>query len=125
MNYCNTILLENPPTSKEYKLPTYMYLYCLYLDILAAYSDAELPESKVVLYKVWVKLQWRRGVEIFYLVWRTFELEVPGTTQDAILTFSLENRFITHSFTQLRPRNLILILMFYNVVVLNSTRANL
>jgi hypothetical protein len=60
-------------------------------------------ESKVDIYKVWAKLQWRRGVEKFYLVWRTFKLEVPGTTQDAILTFTLGNRFMTLSVTQLEP----------------------
>ncbi len=51
----------------------------------------------------------------------TFELEVPGTTQKAILTLTLGNRFITLSFTQLGPWQLILIPMFQNFVVLNST----
>ncbi len=58
-----------------------------------------------------------KGSRDIFLVWRAFEMEVPGSTQDAILPFTLRNRFMTLLFTRLGPRELILILMFYNVVI--------
>jgi hypothetical protein len=46
-----------------------------------------------------------KGVEIVYLIWKAFELEVPGSKNDAILPFTPGNWVMTLS-PDLGPENL-------------------
>ncbi len=46
-----------------------------------------------------------KGVEIFYLVWRDFELEVSGSSQNVVFFFSLDYRYCREIVLRLQLSN--------------------